>query len=240
MLRNNFNKILILHSALFLLPVFSVVAQNFKTNFASTQAAYNTLDKFYCEVGISIYDNYSSKNPEEKIASVIKKQKNNFWYSMGKTIMVVNDKCILYINNDAKQIVYTIRDKKREIEVPNQNAAAMIDSIVKKSDSVIFEGIKNNCFQYAIYASRAAIIKTELSIGQDDFLIKRICYYYDEKKYPTSNKVIIEYSKINTTIDFSDAEFSEKKYITYSNRGLKPLPPYVGYSATIVDQNDIK
>src|ERR1035437_3322409 len=127
MLRSNFYKTVLVLTA-FYLPVSSVLAQNFKKDFTSTQEAYSKLDRFYCEVGINIYDSYKAQNPSEKIASVIKKQKNNFWYSMGKTTIIVNDNCILYISDENKQITYTIRDKKDELSIPNQNAAAMIDT----------------------------------------------------------------------------------------------------------------
>lgn len=223
-----------------MLPAALMVGQDFKKDYNQVQEAYNKLDKFSCEIKIKIYETYQSVKPGEIISSVIKKQKNDFWYSMGRIKMIVNEKCILYIDENEKQIIYTIRDKKREMKIPNQDVAAIIDSLVKKSDSIIFAGNKDNSIHYSIYASKALITKTDLFIDKESFLVKTIEYYYDEKKSPTSNKIIIEYSKMDTSPVFTDSEFSEKKYAAYSNKVLKPLPPYVGFRTSVIDQNSIK
>lgn len=225
---------------LLILPGSLAVAQDFKKDYNQVQDAYTKLDKFYCEIKIKLYESHQSVKPGETITSLIKKQNNDFWYSMGRIKMIVNEKCILYIDENEKQMIYTIRDTKREMKIPNQDVAAIIDSLVKKSDSVVFTGSKDNCKHYAIYASKALITKTELAIDRESFLIKTIEYYYDPMKSPSSNKIIIEYSKMDTAPLFTDSEFSEKRYAAYSNKVLKPLSPYVGYRTSVIDQNGFK
>jgi outer membrane lipoprotein-sorting protein len=223
-----------------LLPFKLALAQNFQQDYKQMQEAYNKLDKFYCEVKVKIYESDRAVTPNEIISSVIKKQKDDFWYSMGSIKMIVNEKCILYIDEREKQMIYTIRDRKREMKIPSQDVAAMIDSLVQKSDSVVYTSGKDNCKGYIIYASKALITKTVLFIDRENALVKTIEYYYNPAKAPASNKIIIEYSKMDTAPVFTDVEFSEKKYVAYAGKVLKPNSPYGGYKTSVIDQNEFK
>jgi hypothetical protein len=225
---------------LLLMFACTATAQNFKEDFSSVQRAYSRLDNFYCEISVKMYEKHTSGKPGETMHSYIKKHKGNFSYSMGDMKMIVNEKCILYINDREKQMVYTIRDTKRELKVPSHDAAAIVDSLVKKSDSVVFVTGKGSVKEYIVYSSKGLITKTHLSIDKESSLIKIIEYYYNPDKSPAADKVVIEYQQMNTAPSFSDDDFSEKKYVAYSGKVLKPFPPYTGYGTAIIDQREIK
>lgn len=223
----------------FLMPA-AVTGQNFKKDYAPVQEAYNKLDKFYCEIKINMYEEEGDKTPSSVMHSTIKKNGEDFCYSIGKTKMLMNDNCILYIDEDSKAMTYSARDKKNEIKIPGQDPSAMIDSIIKKSDSVVYAGIKDNCKRYIIYSAKAIISKTEITIDQANYMIPLITYHYDTKKGSDVSKVMIEYVKMNLSPDFLNTDFSEKKYAVYANKKLKPLAPYSTYKTTVIDPTDFK
>ncbi len=216
-----------------------VSAQDFKKDYDKVKESYSKLDVFSCELTVNVFDDYKSVNASQTMTSVLKKQKNDFWYSMGKIKMVMNDQSILYINEDTKEMVYTIRDLKSEPVIPNQNASEVIDTILRKYDSVVYIGVVENCKKYIIYSSKALISKTELLIGQDNHLIKKMTYYYLQNGKP-STKVIINYSKMDLVPQFSKDEFSDKKYAVYSKGSLKPIGRYAGYQTSVINQKDFK
>lgn len=219
---------------------FSAFAQDFKSDYKQVHEAYNKLEKFSCELKIDVFEDQRSKTPSQKMSSVIKKSANDYWYSMDKIKMVVNDGCILYINEENRQMIYTIRNSKNEMVIPNQNAVATIDTILKKSDSVVYSGVRDNCKKYIIYSGKGEIVRSEMLISRESSLITKIVYYYKAEKDGNASKVEINYVKMNTAPQFADNEFSEKQYMSYSKNKVKPLGKYIGYETSVINQNDIK
>ena len=131
----------ILLAVSFFITVSYAVGQDFKKDYGLVHASYEKMDKFYCELKINVFESEKATSPMQVMTSVIKKRTNDYWYSMGGIKMLVRDGFILYIDEDAKQMIYTIRDQKREMTLPNQNASAMIDSVLKKNDSIIYKGM---------------------------------------------------------------------------------------------------
>lgn len=217
----------------------SFQAQDFKSDYMRLHESYGKLNKFYCEVKVAMYEKESNSKPDEIITSMIKKMDQNYWYSLGRLIMLMNDNCVLYVDQSSKEMTYAVRDIKKETK-PFDQYAATIDTIVKRADSVIFKGIANNIKLYQVYSSKSIIERTELSIDQQTGLVNRIVYYYNKSKNPYSEKVIIEYLKMNITPDFTDSDFSEKKYALYSKKILKPLGTFSGYKTLVINQNDFK
>lgn len=215
-------------------------AQNFKQDFRQVQEAYSKLDKFYCEIKINMYETTGASKPAQVMLSTIKKQAGDFWYSMNTSKMIVNDRCILYINEESKKMYYSVRDKENEIKLPEQNPVAMVDSLLGKSDSIVYKGIKNGCLNYTVHSPQSIIIKSEMAIDKESHLMRSITYYYDEKKKNAAAKVTIEYMKINTAPAFTESDFSEEQYVVFSNNMLKPVNAYSAYDASIIEQPDLK
>ena len=233
--KNNHTVLLVL----FLTMWMGAAAQDFRSDYAKMQERYATMAKFSCEVQVSMYENEKDAKPEQVLLSAVKKMDGNYWYMFGKTKMIVNEKCILYLDEESKEMTYTIRDKKNEAVPPVQNAAAMIDTLLKKNDSVVFAGIEGMLKHYIVYSSKGLILKTDLFLNKETYTLTKLIYHYDKKKY-ASEKVEINYLKIDLAPVFAPDEFSEKKYAVYSNGRLKPQGIYAAYQTNIIDQNDFK
>lgn len=215
-------------------------AQDFNSDYKKVQVAYAGLQNFFCELKVNVYDDLVSKSPSQTMLYSIKKQRDDFYYSVDKIKMIVNDNCVLYINEDNKQMIYTVRNKKKEMTIPNQDATEIVDKILKKSDSIIYSGVFNNCKKYIIYSQKNEITKSEMYISNDNSLITKIVYYYKEDKERGSTKVEIDYLKMDTLPVFRDNEFSEKQFVLYTKNTAKPLGKYSAYQTSVVNQNDIK
>jgi hypothetical protein len=216
------------------------MAQDFKKEYILVHDAYNKLDNFYCELKINVFEDEKTTVPMQKMTATIKKRTTDYWYTMGDITMLLKDDFILYVNTDAKQMVYTIRDKKRELPVPNQDAVSMMDSVLKNSDSVVYKGVQDQCKKYIIYSQKQTIARSEMWINESSHLITKIVYHYNAQKGMASSKVEINYVKINMNPVFTDADFSEKQYAILSKKTIKPIGKYIGYETSVIDQHDIK
>jgi hypothetical protein len=228
---------------IFLVHLFfmqQLCAQDFKADYKKVQGNYLKLQNFYCEVKVNIYEKASSPQPQETMSSTIKKQGLNYLYVTGKTTLLMNSTCMLRIDGQEKSIVYTVKEKKKEEENINQALAGIADTILKRNDSAVFGGVANGKKKYTVYTATSPIVRTELYIDQQTGLLAKMIYYYKIDKYTGSEKIIIEYENINLSPEFSDADFSEKKYVVYSGKVLKPVTAFANYKTTVIDPKDFK
>lgn len=217
---------------------FRLPAQDFKEDYRRLQNNFLHLQNFYCEVKVMMYEHLSSVNPQVLI-STIKKQGNNYICVTGKTTTLTNENCSLQINEQEKQILYMPKSGKNKDEVPDQAWSAILDSALKKkNDSVVFGGITANQKKYTIYTSKELIMRTEMYMDQNTQAISRLVYYYKPGKQTSIEKVEIEYDKMNRSPSFSEAEFSEKKYVTSTGKMVKPTNTFANYRITVTDPED--
>ena len=234
------NIILVFNLSLLIIHSNEGIAQNFKADYKKVQETYSQMDNFYCEIKIDIYAKANSSKANETLKSVIKKQKNNYWYSLGNDEMLYTDESAIYVNKETKEITYSIRNKKKEITIPNQDVSRLVDSLTKMSDSIVFKGVSESHKKYMIYSSKSVITKAELEINAINNTISKATYYYDTKKNIESEKVVVNYDKIDLNHTFDSNEFSEKMYVKQSNKKVTPLGVFASYKILVIDENDIK
>jgi hypothetical protein len=221
------------------MPELKVSAQDFSQDHKKVQMAYLNLNDFYCEIKIDMYTKTNASKPDRVLKSVLKKQANNSWHTIGKTTVLVNDKCMLYLDENQKTILYTKLDALDKKKSSNPYINGVIDSLPKKNDSVVFNGISDGKIKYTLYTSKQTIVRTEISIDQQTYLIAKIVYYYKTGKQMEFEKIEIGYENRNMNPIFSKDEFSEKKYVNYTGKTLKPALAFAEYRTEIIEQEPL-
>jgi hypothetical protein len=217
----------------------TLVAQDFKTDYKKVQDTYLHLENFYCELKINMYKKSSAPAPLQQLTAVIKKQGENTCYTMGKITMLVNEKCMLYLDEQEKRMVYTIRDTKKIVPDLNQYTA-IVDSLLDRNDSVIFNGSKNDEKKYTLYTSKQEIMRAEVYIDQRLNTLSKLVYYYKSRKNTEFEKVSIDYDHITMAAVFKPADFSESKYVLVTGKKLTPAAGFAGYQIEVIDQRNLK
>jgi hypothetical protein len=212
-------------------------SQDFRADYKKMQDKYGSLEKFSCKLKVNVSED---QKPAQTLNYAMKKSGEDFWYSMDKIKMIVNSNCVLYINDEEKQLVYTVRNKKKELPFPSGDLAGAVDTLLKKSDSVVFAGLRDNCKKYIIYSSAGEIIRSEIYINNETSLITRVAYHYKHYQERGDIRVDIAYQEMNTAPQFANSEFSEKQYVSYNRGVARPLGKYSSYQASVVNENDIK
>jgi hypothetical protein len=183
-------------------------AQNFRDDYKKMQDAYASLDRFSCDLKIKTFEHAADSKASAVMSAALRKQGDNYSYFLGRMKMIMNDDCLLFIDEAARQMTYTIRNKKKEAAAPQMPAFA-IDTLIKKSDSVICKGLENGKKHYIAYSSKGLILSTELFINTETNLLENVIYHYDAKRY-SSEKVEIDYCNMQLHPEFAADEFSEK------------------------------
>lgn len=224
------------NSLLFLLLIYACFcnAQNFNEDYKKAQASYLNLKKFSCDIQISMFERTSSVSPQQTMRTNIKKEDQRFLYVTGKTIMLMNEHCILNVYQQEKRITYSERSKKQIEKSTQENYLGMADSLLKKNDSVTYSGEEDGKKKYTVYAKGSIIKRTDVYIDIQSNLFTKLVYYYDSGK-SSFEKVIISYDHISISPSFSDEDFSEKKYVIHTGKELKATSAYAGYKTILID-----
>jgi hypothetical protein len=212
--------------------VMPLSAQNFTEDYKKIQANYAGAARFYCEVKMSMYDQRNAMKPTEVYTTVVKKQGKNYLTVTGKNIVLSNEICDIQVNQQEKRILYAEKEEKHA-DKGLVEAFAVLDTLIKKrNDSIAFEGITEGKKKYTVYSTGSAIVKTELFIDAEKNLLSKLIYFYGENKMISVQKVMIEYEHVNFSPEFSKGEFSEKKYIVYVGKTVKPTTEFINYKLT--------
>ncbi len=213
----------------------NLVAQDFNEDYKKVQRKYAQLNNFYCEIRVSMFEHADSPEPEEIMMTLLKKKGDEYLYETKENIFLTNERCILNVDKQQKRLIYTVKEKRKESAAPDKSLTAMMDSLLKKNDSVIYEGMSQGRKKYVVYAYSSSIIRSEIYIDDQMQLCSRLVYHYKPGKLNNSEKVIIDYEKINTSPVFTQEDFSEKKYAVYNGKVLKSTRAYADYKTTVID-----
>jgi len=222
----------------FLLLVFAYLSspsQSYKEDFKSLNRALLNLNSFRCEILIKIYEDYNSASPHIVQKAKVNINGNNYLSEYENRILLSTDNAKLLINKENKSIIYSNSENKKNYELYN-NLNTNTDSILSTADSIIFIKKTNDYIHYTVYSSKSVIKKTDLFIDVRTFLIKKLIYYYNRKFVAKNNKVIIEYTLLDTNPAFSEDTFSESKYIKSVNKKITAIGLYAGYK--VIENNN--
>jgi len=213
---------------LFFILVFCVLcstfslSQNYKQDLVKMNEALKKLDKFHGEIVIRTFEEHNSINPVDEKKASVKIENGNYLSVYDGFIFLSNKSSVLFIDKSEKSITVSVN-----------NQTMNPDSLVRMADSVIFRKKNTDFIQYSVYSSKSVIKRTELFIDTKTMLVKKLIYYYDNKMFSKNNKVIIEFTLLNTAPAFDTGTFSENKFILYKQDKIVPSSNYSDYKVFI-------
>jgi outer membrane lipoprotein-sorting protein len=213
-------------------------AQDFKADMQKMQDAYKNIKKMSAVITISIYPNAASAQALANKTAVLKKQDDNYFYSLDEMILVMNEKYSVMVYKADRQIICSDRNLGEEKKAAYAFASPAIDSLLSKYKSVEYKGIQEGCKQYVVQTI-GAINRTELSIDASTYLINSVTYYYDPEKVPDAGKVTVQYKINEGGSDISASDFSEKQFFTRSGDHYVPSKSYKGYIVSKINPDEL-
>jgi hypothetical protein len=211
-----------------------VYGQNFKDDMQVVQTELSNVKSFHTEMKISVYQNYQSNQPMLVKQSVIDKKGDSYHYKIDNMEYIKNEHSAILIDNNDKSITLNKTKVDHFIMKQFDVLSLNMDSVLKSVDSVAFISNKNGVSLYRLYTAKNLIIKTDIWIDVNQKSIKKMVYYYDTKKTPSNNKVILEFENTILNPELNAANFDEKKYIKRYKNKYVLKKEFKNYSLSVV------
>lgn len=212
-----------------------VYAQTFKDELQSVYASYRTTDKFQTDITITVY-NFEDQPVVQK--AQIKKSGNNYHYFIDARKVLMNNKYMLTIDENQKEIVVANSLSKEALSSSIFGEEELI-GLLKNLDTIIDNGLINGNHNYTILSKENIIEKMDLSINVKHHMLSEVIYYYNSEAGLSATKVVISYGNISTSPSFSSSEFREKQYIEKYKGSFIPSTSYKGYEIIEITQDDL-
>jgi hypothetical protein len=208
-------------------------AQNIKQDMMAMYHSYMNLKYFSTTIKVDVYKKMGDTSPYLSKKGQVKKSGNFYFTSLDDIKLMVNAKYLIYVSGKDKLIYYQEHGKntKQEFAPPFDinEITAMIDSAVKRSDSIQYMGTVNNMKHYSIRSSRALINAMDLYIDARTSLISKVVYYYNATVMETNNKVTVSFDNVVYDKPFAESEFSESQFLKGSGNSFVAADKYTGY-----------
>lgn len=210
-------------------------AQNYADDIRAGFTVYQS-SRLQIDATVNVYPSYGATEATDVYKASVKKNGDAFYSEMEGTRMLLNEKYLVMVYDADKRVVCTRRDKKAERKMKdNADPSKQIDSLLKKNDSIVYNGVVRSSKMYTIYTGKSMIIRTEIYLDVKTGCINSLVYYYNQKLVPVGSKVKVDYV-INTSPSFSASEFSEKRFVVFG-RGdaVTAGTDCAGYHVTYID-----
>jgi len=216
---------------LLMLVVPAVHAQSFKERLLSMRKAYDTLGKVHIRMAVSLFESDQSKTPYVREVADVKRDKRNYRYEFGSTDMLMNDKYLIVVDRNSREMMCSKRSLKGEDNLFTDPMKISMDSILSFYENPTLVSSQQNIEHYTMTQKRGPIKRVDLFIAQATSLLQKMEYRYTDGHY-----VVIEFTTFDTRPPFDENTFHEKMYVLADKGKLRASAPFRGYRVVMMDQ----
>ncbi|PCI92844.1 MAG: hypothetical protein COB15_17230, partial [Flavobacteriales bacterium] len=207
--------------------MFQVHAQNIGEDLTKMSEAYNKVNTISMEVSYAVFFD-GSDLPNEKEVGVIKKEKNKIYNNEFSGETLINDKYEINVDHENKFIMV---NKARENHFFSPVTKINTDTLLKHFDDVKYIGLKKNLKSYSLFYKSGQTSVVDIWLNAKTGFLEKIKITYRGKMEVEEDKfskviAVISYNNIQSNISFPKDTFSEKKYISISNKKVLLAPKY--------------
>lgn len=213
---------------LFLIYLMPLLAsgQDFRARMEALKAEYARLSNVHIEMEIKVF---ASEETEPLFVqnAIIKRQGELYYYRMGATEMVMNKKYILMVDESARQIVCTARSLKAE-KAFDDPLTVNFDSLLLFYETPQLLNSEPNTERYKLSPKGGEILEATISIDLKQNIVTQIDYLYR-----VGHRAIIWFNKFDKDVIFTEADFSESRFVLEEKGHLKTTPLYSRFNLAV-------
>ena len=203
-----------------------LLAQDFTKDLTQWHEAVKNSETFSVKMQIDIYSgSKQQKLIQQRRASILKKD-NKFKVKYDESEMVYSDSLSLMIHHPSKAMTLS---SYHPDSISVGNAITGMDTLLSKTDSVIFQEKKGTLTSYAVYTSGKYIQRSILTFNTASHMLEKVNYFYNQSIMKQDLMVEIKFNKLKVNPDISESTFNLDQYIKVVNGVLKPAPNYRNY-----------
>jgi hypothetical protein len=197
-------------------------SQDFKTLVRQMRNDYEQCKTLHLVMELTVYDSAESA-PYYKQTIDIKRSGNNYWYQFEENELLLNDKYLVMVDNNARQISLSNRNPKTEAEL-YKSLQFNLDSIFSRYETFQYLGKEDGAEHYLVIEKNGPIEEVHFFIQAEIHELKKMAYRYRQGHF-----VIISFNRFDKNVPFKADTFSESRYVTKVNEKIVPSSFYKQY-----------
>lgn len=210
-----------------LLIVHKGQSQDVRQALLSMQNAYSGADRLHIIMRVQGKENVLSNTFLYREKVTIKKDGQRFFYKYGPMDVLTNEKCIVTVDHQKKEMTYTSRKISTTPEVTAFSAT--IDSLLSYYETPQYLGKQGNVARYQLIQKAGQVKEIELGINIKTNLLTMIGYRYRNGQYVT-----IEFEIFDLQPAFEPTTFDVNQYIVEVNAKAVASDSFKGYQVNSV------
>jgi hypothetical protein len=198
-------------------------AQDYRRDFEALRKKNMSSPKLHIVMSVDAYSEENSQIPFYSQRADIKRFGTNYCYRFDKTEMLMNDKYLILVDHESKEIVCSRRDVNGESEFFGPMNFD-VDSMLSVYGDPKLIGRRGNIVNYQ-FNQNGEIVAIDLFIDSVNVELKKIVYHYEDGQVV---KILFERFDTNPRLEKSD--FNEDKYVLKVEGVLKPSTAFTNFS----------
>jgi hypothetical protein len=187
---------------------------------------YQHADPVHAEMIIRAYSDANKVQPYYEEQAEVKRSGKNYWYRFGQIEMLMNEKYLLMVERESRQIVCSKRDIKAEEKMSKQ-MQFNTDSLLAFLDKPVFIGTANGIHQYRVTPREGDVRQIDLYVNAKKSTLHMLTYQYQDANYVT-----IAFPRFDSPATFSPDDFDEKRYVEVTKTSIHPAKAFGGFEVS--------
>lgn len=224
-------------------------AQDIAKDVLKLNEKYKEIDSISMKMQFILYKDYTSSVAFETVNGILMKQNKNLYNSIATVESLTNSKYSLFIDNDSHIIIIgnvvktdSTNNKKSKFNIDLNFSVESMSALVASGFTIEeppkFYFLKNSSdsiralkvdLNYSDYESIECYYYPKTYIIKKIILYYRDAYEIDENGDTTKPRLEINYSNVDEKTMFNQDIFSEKKYVSISDKTVTGIGKYSKY-----------
>jgi outer membrane lipoprotein-sorting protein len=201
-------------------------AQEFQQWVEQMRKQYENVERLHVVMNVNVYPDEQTKKSAFQMKVDIKKDRENYLYRYGASDMLMNEKFLVMVDRDARQIVLSQRDLKSEAAV-RKNFQFNLDSLLKFQNDMKYIGVANGLKQFRWNPKRGEVTALDLYVDEQSLWLRRMVYTYVSHQVASIDFVVFDKQPV-----FSDGTFAEQQYVLIGKNRLQPAERFKQYQVS--------
>jgi len=190
-------------------------AQDFKQLMKEMRKEYEQSRALQVVMEIKVYDSAQLSLPYYQQTVDVRRDGNNYWYQVEENEMLLNEKYLVMVDKQSRQISYSNRSLQAEKEL-QKNFQFNLDSLLTQYETPRYLGKAGDAEHYLV-KEKGPIEEIHFHIIPQGHILKKIEYKYREGQY-----VSIVFLMFDRHPLFKADTFSETRYVVKVNNKMVP------------------
>jgi len=204
-----------------------VLAQDLKQALQRMREVYEESDKFHVVMRVEAFESKQAAAPYYNEKADVKRAGDNYLSRLSGNDMLMNERCFVMVDKDAREITYNVRSLKAERETYKDLVRLSLDSILSLYNEPRYLGRNNGMDQFEITQKKGPIGLIGLTINLQTAILSEMIYHYRNGQY-----VKITFEIFDTHPEFPADTFDEGRYIARAKGRTVAAPAFKQYTVT--------